>query len=196
MGRFGVCMDVMIDLETLNVSPNAAIISIGAVKFDIDGTRLEDQMFYASISVDSNTRANRSIDESTLMWWMQQSPEAQKVFTEPKCDLQDALENFTDWFNMAPYGECVWSNGASFDIPMMIDAYAQLGQKTPWKFWDERCMRTLKNLPGMKAVKVAKNPNAHNALSDAIYQAELTQAMWKKLNGHIPHPMIKAKEVT
>lgn len=45
---------IMIDLETLDTSPSAAIISIGAVKFDpATQTPLGDK-FYLPVSIQSN----------------------------------------------------------------------------------------------------------------------------------------------
>ena len=34
--------DIMIDLETLDVLPTATVLTIGAVKFDLNGDELDD----------------------------------------------------------------------------------------------------------------------------------------------------------
>jgi DNA polymerase III epsilon subunit-like protein len=180
------CDHVMLDKETLNVTPDGVILSIGAVRFDLDSDEIDDAGFYASISIDSNMAAGRTISESTLIWWLGQSPEAQAVFHEAKMSLEPALVDFVQWFGDAKY---IWSNGADFDIPMMAHALRSFGMDTPWDFWNARCVRTMKNLPGCKDIKVA-NPVKHNALQDAIAQAKLVQAIQKKLKGN--HPMVKA----
>ena len=46
--------DVMVDLETLATSADAVILSIGAVRFDLETGEIDDAGFYASISVESN----------------------------------------------------------------------------------------------------------------------------------------------
>jgi DNA polymerase III epsilon subunit-like protein len=177
---------VMLDKETLGIGANAAIMSIGAVKFDLDSDAIDDNAFYASVSIDSNIEAGRQIDEATLLWWLRQSPEAQAVFHEPKQSLESALIEFVDWFGDATH---IWSNGASFDIPMMSSALKHFDIEQPWPFFNERCVRTYKNLPGMKLIKPI-NPLKHNALQDAISQAKHMQAIQKKLSA-VPHPMIK-----
>jgi DNA polymerase III epsilon subunit-like protein len=175
----------MLDKETLGTRADAVIMSIGAVRFDLDSDAIDDDGFYASVSIDSNLAAGRKIDEATLLWWLKQPAEAQAVFHEPKQMLEAALCGFSDWFGDAKF---IWSNGASFDIPMMNYAMRSFGIEPPWEFYNERCVRTYKNLPGFKDVKVA-NPLKHNALHDAIAQAKLVQAIQKKLTA--AHPMVK-----
>jgi len=183
------CKHVMIDFETLDVAPSAVILGLGAVLFDLDSDEIDDDGFYASISISSNLAHGRTISEDTLVWWMGQDKEAQKVFTEPKKEPFDsAIRSFLDWYFDSD-AQFIWSNGADFDIPIMCHALAQLGETPPWKFWDARCVRTYKNLPGMRGVKVS-NPQKHNAMSDALAQARLVQAIQKKLTA--THPMVKA----
>ena len=174
---------VMLDLETLATTADAAIMSIGAVKFDLESDALDDAGFYASISVVSNTDKGRRIDEETLIWWVQQEKAAQAVFTEPKQALSAALEDLSDWFDREDL--FVWSCGADFDLPMLAHAYRQHDWLPPWKFWNARCYRTMKSLfPGAKAQKGVK----HNALDDAITQAKHLQAIYAQLRnkGKVP----------
>lgn len=178
----------MVDVESLGTHSDSVILSIGAVKFDLDSDRMDDAAFYASISVDSNMAAGRKISEATLIWWLQQERAAQEVFFEPKQTLDMALNSFADWFHGAKF---IWSNGASFDIPMISHAFRTTGGDTPWDFYNERCVRTYKNLPGCKDIKIASNGLKHNAVHDAIHQAKLVQAIQKKLSS-VPHPMVKA----
>lgn len=180
---------VMIDLETLGTSSDAVILSIGAVKFDLDSDQLDDAAFYASISIDSNLAAGRKINEATLLWWLKQSPAAQAVFFEDKQALPAALDSFAEWFEAGSTSKYIWSNGADFDIPMIAHAFRSLEWEAPWQFYDSRCVRTYKNLPGAKNVRV-ENATKHNALSDAIAQVRLVQAIQKKIGGQ--HPMVKA----
>lgn len=162
--------DVMIDCETLATTPDAVIMSFGAVKFDLcTGEIDEKNAFYASISIESNLEIGRRISESTLKWWLKQ--EHQEVFHEPKMSLGDALVAFDEWIGGKEHK--MWSNGADFDLPLVSSAYTALGMQAPWKFWDQKCFRTFKELPG--ANKVPKNvaTAAHHALMDAVDQAQM-----------------------
>lgn len=161
--------NIMIDTETLGTTADAVILSIGAVRFSMDGV-IEPSGFYASLSIDS--QPNRRIQEDTLMWWMEQSEEARKVFKEPKMTLEAALTELRDFINDDDF---VWSNGASFDIPMLEHAFKEHDLTCPWKFWNSRCVRTYRGLPG--AGVVPKPVNDHHALSDAVNQAKYVQAI-------------------
>lgn len=173
--------DIMLDIETLSTRADGIILSIGAVKFDPNGDTIDNEGFYASISVESNHLAGRHLSESTLKFWLKQSAEAQIVFHEKKVALADALNDFAAFFDHADYK--VWGNGASFDVPMIAHAFETHGAETPWKFWNSRCYRTIKNLPAaQKAVKVA-NELKHHALSDAIAQAKQLQEYSKVIGG-------------
>lgn len=178
--------NVIIDNETLAVTADAVIMSIGAVEFEFDGA-IGDK-FYRSISIDSNIALGRRLDESTLVWWLQQSTEAQQVFHEAKIELQAALFDLAEWFpaNLDAHGNSttlVWSNGASFDIPMLEHAYKQCGMDTPWEFYNSRCMRTYKDLPGAENAVRPKPKVAHNALDDAVTQARHLQNIYAEVFG-------------
>lgn len=170
---------VMIDAETLATTADACILSIGAVKFDLETGEIDDAGFYASISVDSNLELKRRISEETLIWWMKQGPAAQGVFHESKQTLRTALDDFADWLGDPKVH--VWSNGADFDLPMIAHAYTQLGMQPPWEFWNSHCFRTYKNLPGAKLIRAPVTGVKHNALSDAHQQAVTVCAIHKAL---------------
>lgn len=162
----------MIDCESLSTTPDAVILSLGAVRFDLETGEIdENNGFYASISIQSNLDIGRRISQDTLNWWLKQDPQAQAVFHEKKMSLGDALVDFETWLGGKDLK--MWSNGADFDLPLVASAYEALGMRAPWKFWDQRCFRTFKNLPGAdKAPKVVANA-AHHALIDAVDQARM-----------------------
>ena len=67
-------MDLMIDLETLATTPDAAILTIGACKFDPNGddrdkAKRNMPSFYKRIDLQSNIDLGRRVDENTLRWW-------------------------------------------------------------------------------------------------------------------------------
>lgn len=173
--------DVMIDLETLGTTADAVILSIGAVKFDLNSDKIQDEAFYASVSVESNLNLKRRVSEDTLLWWMKQTSAAQAVFFEPKQTLETALEDLSDWI---ANDKCtVWSNGADFDLPMLAHAFTTVGIEIPWKFWNSRCVRTYKSLPVAKRTTMPDMIGTkHNAMADAYHQAQVVQAIQATMN--------------
>lgn len=166
----------MVDLETLGVSPGCSILSIGAVRFDETGIK---EKFYIAVTQDSCERAGLVADPDTVKWWSEQSPEAREAVFNPKdpsC-IWDALGFFDEWLDdVCPEvkDRIVWGCGAAFDNAILAKAYVITQQKRdaqPWKFWNDRCYRTVKALhPDMPMAK--RTGTHHNALDDAISQAE------------------------
>lgn len=170
--------DIMIDLETLGTKADAAILSIGAVRFN--ETEMDDAGFYRVITIESNQAEHRTINGDTLRWWIGQTDKARAVFDDPnRVDLGTALDDLRAWIGPKWGDVRVYGNGSDFDIAMLAHAYGNQG--TPWKFYNVRCYRTIKELPRAKAVLKPFNAGAHNALFDAITQAQHLQAIWKAI---------------
>jgi hypothetical protein len=173
--------DVMIDLETLATSPNASILTIGAVKFDPFGDELNDSQcdsFYVKIDLDSCDRLGLETSEDTINWWSQQSKEAQEeAFSdEGRVDIVDA---FNQLYKFCWGAKRVWSHGASFDVVICENIFRKIEKAVPWNFWQVRCTRTL--------FDIGINPNRppvlkHHALEDAWNQAVGVQNVFKKLS--------------
>lgn len=68
---------VMIDLETMGTSTNSAIMSIGAVVFDIKSGNIGNK-FEVHIDLNSSIKAGFDIDADTIYWWLKQNKDAQK----------------------------------------------------------------------------------------------------------------------
>lgn len=175
---------VMVDLETLGTTADAVILSVGAVKFDLDSDRIDDAGFYASISIESNLLKGRRISESTLIWWMGREAAAQTVFTEPKSTLETGLIELSDW--LGEDDKYIWACGADFDTPMLAHAFTQHQMEVPWKYWNSRCFRTYKNLPHAAQVNFVPEGTKHNALTDAFNQARYLQLIQRVVSGREP----------
>ena len=136
--------NVMIDLETMGSSSNAAVIAIGAVFFDPVTGDLGAE-FYQTIELSSAAKFG-DMDTSTIEWWFKQSEAAKEVFNDAhKLILEYALAEFTDWLaQIDGFRErIVWGNGASFDCVILRNAYKAIGVTCPWPFYGERDVRTV-----------------------------------------------------
>jgi len=172
------CIDVSLDLETMGNGPDAAIIAIGAVEFSLETGQL-GQEFYEVVDLESSVSAGGTITPSTVLWWMQQSDEARKVFERKGEQISTTLHHFTGWVYQlnGVRNVCIWGNGAAFDNVILRTAYERLGLKPPWNFWDDRCFRTIKALH--PEVEFVKSGVAHNALDDAKNQARYLMEVLK-----------------
>lgn len=187
-------MHLMIDLETLSTSPQAAILSIGAVLFDPMGSYIpappgegpSDRRLSLNVDIDSCIRAGLKIDGDTLRWWFNQGSEARKALITDPVQIEIAL-NELKAFYLVYHPERVWAT-EDFDLPILANAYREvLHQSTPWKFFHDRGLRTLKEIayPALNGkMPPAKAPAgfvAHSAVWDAYVQALDVQTCYKQL---------------
>jgi hypothetical protein len=162
---------VMVDLETLSTNCNAAILAIGAVKFD--AKRKVYDRFYQVVDTPPD-QEGFDISSDTLSWWAKQSEEAQAVFNDPnRIPIKDALIRFAGW--AAEEDIRLWGNGASFDNVILSTAYQLCDLPQPWMFWNDRCYRTMKNMN--RTVGLTRIGTHHNAVDDAESQAVHLLAM-------------------
>lgn len=168
---------VMIDLETLGNRPGCKILSIGAVAFSPQGLGRE---FYVLVERSSQNGIGLREDPETIKWWSEQNEAARTaVFgSRTAVPVRTALNRLTDFLTAVSFTDevsdrrevCVWGNGAGFDQPILAAVFRADGiPKLPWKFWNERCYRTLKNTA--HGVPYSPPKIAHHALEDAKAQA-------------------------
>lgn len=164
-------LDAMLDLEAMGTGPNAAIVAIGAVKFDLRTLQIDDNTFYRVVDLKSSVVYGGTIDASTVIWWMQQSDEARLDLVKNGVNLWDAIRAFTAWLDNTMQAENtrIWGNGADFDNIILASAYKNTGMARPWNFRNNRCYRTVKNL--FPSIKPQRTGTHHNALDDALSQA-------------------------
>lgn len=180
--------DLMIDLETLATSPDAAILTVGAVKFDPFGGSITET-FYAKIDLDSCHEINLTVSDATIEWWSQQSEEAKnEAFNlDNRIPIDDA---FVDLYKFAWGCERVWSNGAAFDVVICETVFNRIHKAIPWKFWQVRDVRTMFDL----GIDPLRPPvTAHNALEDARNQAICIQNVCTTLQTYGINPFSKVK---
>jgi hypothetical protein len=162
--------DIMIDLETLNTTPDSTILTIGAVKFDPFGQELKDpkmDSFYVKVDVDSCDRIGLTTSDDTIAWWANQSKEAQEAAFDPEGRI-DIVDAFAQLYKFCWGAKRVWSNGSAFDIVICEHVFRKLNKAVPWNFWQVRDVRT--------AFDLGINPHRppvlkHHALEDAWNQA-------------------------
>ncbi len=181
---------VMVDLETMGTSSNAAILSIGACAFDPFKWEnpKKDEKFEVNVDLEDCIKKGLKVDASTVYWWMKQSKEAQQRISLTPAALHDALVEFKEFFNGEngrPYsnkGQYIWSHGSTFDVVILENAYKTIGfqsVRTPWSFTAARDTRTLFDLAG---VMVDRSKGVqHVAVHDAINQARTVCEAYKIL---------------
>lgn len=161
---------IVIDLETMGIGTNAAIVAIGAVRIERGQHTAE---FYRTVDLASSIAAGGTTDASTINWWLKQSPEARAEIdgSQQPDTLGDILLSLSD-FIQARHEPRLWGNGATFDLRILGEAYDAFHEPRPWDFRLERDLRTiLETYP--EARKVGEFYGIrHHALADACHEAK------------------------
>jgi exodeoxyribonuclease VIII len=161
---------IMLDIETLGKKPDAVVLSVGAAVMDMATLTIVDRKYWL---LDHEDQDGRSIDADTVLWWLQQSDAARSAF---RSQLQESPEQFafelgdlfTKYATTTP-----WANGTNFDLPILADLVREY-RKPPWGYrhQDMRSLATvMENVLSWKDYSKQHNPTAHNALDDAVCQA-------------------------
>ena len=178
-------MDLMIDLETLSTSNNAAILTMAAIKFDphADYRKVTvdqlppNQVFYKRIDLDSCLKIGLVTNDETINWWGTQPKEAQEeAFSEDnRMDISKAMR----MLNSFAFGiKQPWSHGSCFDLMIIEEVCRRLELGVRWNYYNIRDTRTLFDL-GVDP----KMPKAdkHHALHDAFRQVIGVQNVMREL---------------
>ena len=176
--------DVMIDLETLGRGPGCIVLSIGAVAFNPETKELGPK-FYQVFNIKNQLDYDLTKDTETVQWWESQTDEAREVLEQAEIGgefLRDGLLKFEGWLSQFDSRTLrIWGNGADFDNAILQYLYSKLYMKPRWKFWNNRCFRTLTHVlvgtpyrPGRKELqhRPEREGTYHNALDDAVFQAK------------------------
>lgn len=173
--------NLMIDLETLATTPDATILSVGAVRFNLYGNELVApamESFYVKVDLDSCDKLGLAVSESTIEWWSKQDPAAQEEVFSSGGDRVDVGDAMIQLYKFSKGIKRVWSNGAGFDVPICETVYRKIERAYPWQYWQVRDVRTIFDLginPAMpKTLK-------HHALEDAKNQAIAVQNVFRVL---------------
>jgi len=172
--------DLMIDLETLGNTSNSAIVQIGACYFDRNTGEI-GRCFLIDMIIDDACK-HGEINASTIVWWLQQSKEAQdSVFGERpvRVILKSALSEFTR--TMTEGVVSVWCH-VDFDWVILQNAYKSVELKFPFAYWQRKDLRTIIDIADVNPKKDFVNEGiAHNALDDCKFQVKYTVGCFNKL---------------
>lgn len=185
----------MVDLETLATHVSAPILAIGAVLFDPTQLTNYDKLNADAILllIDPSDAVNTCgpVDGDTLRWWFRQDDAAIKRLVRGQAlTVRDALTQLWKYShsriggNTWPIPTHIWAKGPDFDCSILQSACRATGIGYPFKFWTQRCVRTITDLAypnGDPPKLVANDVVKHDARDDAVVQAMLVQRCYAEL---------------
>lgn len=162
----------VIDLETLGLTARAAIASVGLAI--IKNGVVTESMHWAC----DWQKQNRMVTPSTKEWWEARPTHVYDRELGGKLPLAYVLGMVAGTV-MRYKVAGVWGNGAAFDNAILHDAAEQAGFPRLWSYKADMCLRTMRALA--PDVELPFEGDEHNAEDDAVHQAKLLIAIYKKL---------------
>lgn len=176
--------NIMVDIETLGNGSGSVITSIAAVAFDIETGDLGRE-FYVEVDIQNSINNGLKIDGSTIKWWLKQSEDVRKLIYDQikPLALSDALDNFYKFIHSASTRDdaILWGNSARFDLGIISDAYKIMNKNIPWKYSNERCVRTLVSLNPKIKEEMKFIGVKHNPIDDCKHQIKYCSEIFKTI---------------
>lgn len=183
---------VVIDIETLGTDARAVVFSIGAAQIRFDhSSMMVDRFFYSRLPVTPQLQKPnpRLKDLKTLAWWdsIKEEEERRKLSHYPNScvgsaqelalalsdtgSAESVLKSFADWLRFFPACR-VWGNGPSFDNAIMKNLYSDYCMELPWRYSNERCVRSFGVIGRKLGVERPTPMIPHHALFDAVSEMQ------------------------
>lgn len=170
-------ISAMLDLETLSTRNDAAIISIGLVKFDANGV-----IDSAGWALDKS-KITGHIDVGTVVWWMDQNEAARDFSFRGKEDPVAVSHQVAAFLKGC---DEVWANDPDFDHVILKSWWARLLTPGPFPI-HHRAARSFRTLMaearacGIDTEAAYQHTVAHNPIDDAAAQARAVIMVRKAL---------------
>lgn len=161
---------LMIDIETMSLYPDAAVVAIAAIVFDdnsVAGPAFEEFI--------DPTDSPGHIDDTTMAWWRQQK--AYPDVFKGRHTATFATNAFAAWLRMVLEHykvEEVWTNGTDFDLPILRNLFIETAVPWPISHKLYRDVRTLRKIAETFRLNIPEKEEAsHRPLEDCIAQARI-----------------------
>jgi hypothetical protein len=165
--------DVMIDIETLDTTSKAVVLSVGIVRFNPVSQDVASANLMI-LNIDEQLALGRIISPDTLRWWFNPERDIEQLRAQlvpvgsSPMPLHLVLERI---HAICESGHRIWGNGVGFDNTILHSLAVDALGVPVWKFWKDRCFRTFARTFDPEA-KLRPGQADHNALADANLQVQ------------------------
>lgn len=183
--------NVMIDIETTGTGHHSAIVSAAAAVFNpLTGEIFAEEYIKFRWKEDCEICGGK-IDADTVEWWLKKSAEArvELITSDDQLPPDDALMRIFEFIQKhCDEGPVyVWAKSPSFDLSLIKDAAERCcipKGMIPWKFWNERDVRTIEALAAQFnfPLPYGKADVSHHALQDVRGQIRNVAAVMTAMN--------------
>lgn len=179
---------LVLDIETCGINPGCIVTEIGIAI--IEQNKVIDKAFWRLNPSEEIFHLGMTVESDTAKWWTEFPIEKRENLVNGSNNefvsiyqILPIINTFVSKYKI----DYFWGNSPDFDFKILdelinrINDFDKTEFKFPWNcFWKLRDVRTLIRGSGLNNSEI-KNINQHNALDDAIYEAEQLCNAFKKL---------------
>ena len=179
------------DIETLALTADAVILSVGMVPFHLENQNTFEELVekgvHVVIDIPPQKKMGRKIDQAQVTWWEEQDKAAAAVFENEKSyhplqvpeQIKDKLGSYKKLRSRK-----VYTRGNHFDIAIFDDFSNDFDLPKLWEFYTVRDIRTFfdffPDYPKYHMMPPEEGQIKHNALHDCARDAYHMQQCWKQ----------------
>lgn len=171
---------LMVDMETLGKHHDAVVISVGLCLFSETAII---RRTHVRMDLDEQESIGRQCDTETVLWWLGQDDAKDRLvrLEAPIYTISQLHTLLRDWSHDVgiDFDIPVWACGPDFDFTILRSLFKANHMEMPWQFYVQRDFRTIRH--SIDANFTLEKKNTHDAMADAVWQAEYLIGLNKAL---------------
>lgn len=184
---------VMIDTETLGLTPGSVIRTVSVVEFNpVTGETGRKHTW--TINLQDSIKAGFRIEAGTLKWWMMKSDEARTAFVstpEQETGLVSFVNEFIEWFKPYAGKVAVWGLQIDFDLPMircyLHYMYMQIMRNDEYPLpWNRHFLVDARPFVEVYRENYPDLQTPHTSMGDCLMQIDAVAEVFK-VNGQVTY---------
>lgn len=187
MNRLSDLKHVMIDCETLGLTPGSIVRTVSLVEFEPTTGKTGRQQTW-TINLQDSIKAGFRIEAGSLKWWMMKSEEARKAFVatpEEETSLVSFVGEFVEWFRQYNGKVVLWNLQVDFDTalisPYLAYYYMYIMRNDSYELpWNRKLRVDVRPFMEIYRTQHAEIKTPHTSIDDCMLQIKAVAQLFKK----------------
>lgn len=177
---------VMIDTETLGLTPGCVVRTVSLVEFEPTTGKTGRKQTWV-INLQDSIKAGFKVEAGTIKWWMTKSDEARKAFVatpEEETSLVSFVNEFVEWFKQYNGKVAVWGLQIDYDLPMvrcyLAYYYMYIMRNDDYPLpWNRKLLIDVRPFMEVYRAKHEEYKTVHTSMDDCMQQIEAVAEVFK-----------------
>lgn len=178
---------VMIDTETLGLTPGCVVRTVSLVEFEPATGKTGRKQTWV-INLQDSIKAGFRIEAGSLKWWMMKSEEARKAFVatpEEETSLVSFVGEFVEWFKQYNGKVVLWNLQVDFDTalisPYLSYYYMYIMRNDSYELpWNRKLRVDVRPFMEIYRALHTDIKTPHTSIDDCMLQIEAVAQLFKK----------------